>query len=210
MKPQHRRVAAVCAALSLMLAGCGPLVQIGGNEKTPTSLLTLTATAQPAPPPETTPETPSKRRETIGVELPGVPATLQTLRLPVTTSPTEVSYLVGATWAEQPNRQFQRLLADTLTASGLSVIDIRQSPISPESRLSGTLRSFGLDVQEPANPIVRVRFDAQIVNPRAPEAVRLRRFETTEPAFDQRPAAVAAALNRAANRVAGEVATWAS
>lgn len=192
-------------ALAALLAGCGPLVQIGGNEKAPESLLVISATASPVAPGDT----PVKRTETIGVELPGVPLTLQTLRLPVVTSPTEVSYLVGATWAEQPNRQFQRLLADTLTASGHSVIDMRQSPVSPANSLSGTLRSFGLDVQDPLNPVVRVRFDAQIVDPRAPQAVRLRRFETTEPANDQRPAAVAAALNRAANRIAADVAAWA-
>jgi cholesterol transport system auxiliary component len=189
----------------LLLAGCGPLVQIGGNEKPPAALLTLTATATPGP----MTKGPVKRADTIGVELPGVPATLQTLRLPVTTSPTEVSYLVGATWAEQPNRQFQRLLADTLIAAGHAVIDIRQSPVAPAQHLSGTLHSFGLDVQDAGSPVVRVRFDAQIVDPRAPQMVRLRRFDAVEPAFDQRPAAVAAALNRAANRVAADVADWA-
>jgi cholesterol transport system auxiliary component len=196
---------ALAAALCLSITGCGPLVQIGGNEKPPASLLTLTATAPPGVP-ATVPVNPS---ETIAVELPGVPATLQTLRLPVTTSPTQVSYLVGATWAEQPNRQFQRLLADTLAASGFSVIDSRQSPIAAAHSLTGNLRSFGLDVQNPGNPVVTVRFDAQIVNPRAPKTIRLRRFDATEPARDQSPAAVAAALNRAANRVAADIAEWA-
>jgi cholesterol transport system auxiliary component len=206
MTPRRPAPAAVVAgALCLMISGCGPLVQIGGNDKPPASLLTLSATTPPVP----ASATPVKRSDTIAVELPGVPATLQTLRLPVTTSPTQVSYLVGATWAEQPNRQFQRLLADTLSASGLSVIDNRQSPVAAAHSLTGTLHRFGLDVQDPANPVVHVRFDAQIVNPRAPQTVRLRRFEATEPAFDQRPATVAAALNRAANRVAGEVAAWA-
>lgn len=204
MKPNHLGLIAAVTACAT-LASCGPIVQIGGNDKAPVSLLTLTATAQPG----TASDAPVKRTDTIGIEVPGVPTVLQTLRLPVVTSPTEVSYLLGATWAEQPNRQFQRLLADTLTASGHAVVDLRQSPVRPENSLGGTLRSFGLDVQDPANPVVRVRFDAQIVNPRAPQAVRLRRFETTEPALDQRPAAVAAALNRAANRVAGDVSTWA-
>jgi cholesterol transport system auxiliary component len=195
----------VAAALAFSVTACGPLVQIGGNDKPPASLLTLTATAVPPPASSLT-----NRADTIGVELPGVPATLQTLRLPVTVSPTEVRYLVGASWAEQPNRQFQRLLADTITAGGIAVIDIRQSSVSPQRRLTGSLLSFGLDVSDPAAPQVRVRFDAQIANPHAPDSVMLRRFEATEPAFDQRPVAVAAALNRAANRVAGDVSAWAA
>ena len=186
-----------------LLSGCGPLVQIGGNAPIPQSLLTITASATPR-----AYDGPSRQGDTIGVELPGVPATLQTLRLPVTTSASEVTYLVGATWAEQPNRQFQRLLADTLAASGIPVIDVRQSNLAPARRLTGSLREFGLDVRDPGQPQVRIRYDAQLADPRAPQALLLRRFEASEPAADQRPAAVAAALNRAANRVAADVAGW--
>lgn len=194
-------------ALLLMLAGCGPLVQIGGNAKPPESLLTLSATAQPRPY-----AGPAPRSDTIAVDVPGVPATLQTLRLPVTTTATEVTYLVGAIWAEQPNRQFQRVLADTLSANGLAVIDVRQSAVAPTRSISGTLRSFGLDVSDPLNPQVRVRYDAQLNGPRTPQGagtINLRRFEASLPAPSQQPTAVAAMLNAAANQVAAEVATWA-
>ncbi len=205
MKPRFIASTGLVLA-SLALTACGPLVQIGGNAKPPASLLTLHATASPRPY-----AGPSQRADTIGIDLPGVPATLQTLRLPVATTATEITYLVGATWAEQPNRQFQRLLVDTLAAAGLVVIEIRQSSIAPARIMSGTLRDFGLDMSDPANPVVRVRYDAQIANPRVPQAtVLLRRFEAVEPASDQRPAAVAAALNRAANRLATDVAGWAS
>jgi cholesterol transport system auxiliary component len=200
MKPQF-----IAFAAAFALTACGPIVQIGGNAKPPTSLLTLHATAVPRPY-----AGPAQRADTIGIDLPGVPSTLQTLRLPVTTTATEVTYLVGATWAEQPNRQFQRLLADTLAAGGLAVVDIRQSNIAPARTLTGTLRDFGLDVSNPAEPLVRVRFDAQLANPRVPQSLLLRRFEATEPAPDQRPAAVAAALNRAANRMAADITEWAA
>lgn len=190
---------------ALALTACGPLVQIGGNTPAPASLLTLSATAVPQPY-----AGPAQPGATIAVETPAVPAILQTLRLPVATSATEVSYLVGATWSEQPNRQFQRLLADTLTANGLAVIDMRQSSVAPARTLTGTLREFGLDVRDPANPMVRVRYDAQIAGPRSPQAnVSLRRFEASVAAPDQRPTSVAAALNQAANQVATEVAAWA-
>ncbi|GGE01136.1 hypothetical protein GCM10011529_04300 [Polymorphobacter glacialis] len=188
----------------VLLAGCGPLVQIGGNSTPPSSLLTLSATAAPR-----AYDGPAKTADTISVDIPAVPAVLQTLRVPVVTSATEVSYLTAATWAEQPNRQFQRVLADTLAANGLAVIDVRSSNTPPTRQLTGALRVFGLDVSDPANPQVRVRYDAQIAYPRNPGAtVTLRRFEAAEPAFDQTPAAVAAALNRAANKIAAEVAAW--
>ena len=186
----------------LALAGCGPLVQIGGNDKPPQTLLTIGATAQA---PAYQPGAPLG--PTIAVDVPRVPMTLQTVRLPVTTSPTDVSYLVGATWAEQPNRQFRQLLADTLSAAGFAVINRRETSIPPAHVISGTLVLFGLDVSNPAAPVVRVRYDAQLAG--GGKVVGLRRFDAAVPVSSQSPTAVAQALNVAANKVAGEVADWA-
>jgi cholesterol transport system auxiliary component len=189
--------------LALALTGCGPLVQIGSTDKPPVSLLTLSATTPPA-----AYSGPAPTSATVAVEVPAVPLPLQTLRLPVTTSAIEVRYLTGATWAEQPNRQFQRLLADTLAAKGVPVLDPRQTRTPPARTLTGTLSRFGLDVSDPASPVVRVRYDAQLGASRTAPTVMLRRFETEEPVAAQTPVAVAAALNRAANRVAVDVAAW--
>ena len=190
-------------AAGLATAGCGPLVQIGGNSPPAASLLTLSATTPP-----TAYAGPAAAATTVGVEIPAVPMTLQTLRLPVANNATEVTYLVGATWAEQPNHQFQRLLADTLSAKGVAVIDTRQARTPPARSLTGTLRSFGLDVSDPSNPVVRVRYDAQLAGSRTAPNVMLRRFDAEEPVAAQTPVAVAGALNRAANRVAIDVAAW--
>ena len=189
--------------LALALTGCGPLVQIGGNAKPPASLLTLSATTPPA-----AYAGPAPTSASLAVEMPAVPLTLQTLRLPVTTSATEVRYLTGATWAEQPNRQFQRLLADTLAAKGIAVVDPRATRTPPARTLTGTLGAFGLDVTDPLAPVVRVRFDAQLGTTRTASTVMLRRFDAVEPVSAQTPVAVATALNRAANRVALDVASW--
>jgi cholesterol transport system auxiliary component len=194
---------AAAAALALTLAACGPLVQIGTNAAPPASLLTLSATTPPL-----AYAGPAPTAATLAVEVPAVPATLQTLRLPVATSGSETRYLVGATWAEQPNRQFQRLLADTLAARGIAIVDARQSRTPPARTLSGTLVAFGLDVSDPANPVVRVRYDAQLGSNRTAPTVMLRRFDAVEPVAAQTPVAVAEGLNRAANRLALEVAGW--
>lgn len=200
MKPALRGLGLVAM---FGIVGCGPLVQIGGNSAPAASLLTLSATTPPADYAGAKPVS-----ATVSVETPAVPATLQTLRLPVTTNATEITYLVGATWAEQPNRQFQRLLADTLVARGVAVIDTRQAHTPPARTLTGTLRVFGLDVSDPARPVVRVRYDAQLAAGRSDTNVMLRRFDGEEPVAAQTPVAVAAALNRAANRVALDVAAW--
>lgn len=195
-------VLAPILAAGLLVSACGPIVQIGGNQKPPQNLLTIGATATPRPWDGAAPLGP-----TIAVDVPMVPMTLQTVRLPVTTSATDVSYLAGAIWAEQPNRQFRQLVADTLSASGFAVINRRETSIPPARILSGTLLVFGLDVTNPSAPVVRVRYDAQLAG--GGKVIALRRFETSVPVSSQSPTAVAQALNVAANSLAGEVAGWA-
>ncbi len=194
------RATALSLALTLALAlgACGPLVQIGGNAKSPDSLLTLRATATPA-------AASADTGPTLGVEVPAVPGPLQTLRMPVVTADTEVTYLKAAIWADQPNKQFQRLLSDTLVTHGRQVIDLSQSGVAPQRRLTGVLGEFGIDVRSPGTPVVRVRYDAQLTSP-----FKLQRFEASEPLANVAPQEAAAALNRAANRVAGQVADWAA
>jgi cholesterol transport system auxiliary component len=191
------------AAVAGALAACGPLVQIGGNAKAPASLLALRATAVPAAMNATT----TDPKATVLVLVPAVPGTLQTLRIPVLTSDTTVEYLTGATWAEQPNREFQHVLADTIAAKGIAVLDPRQVTAASGRILSGTLLDFGLDVRNPASAVVRVRFDAALTGVgKVPFAIR--RFDASVAVVSQSPTDVAIALNTAANHVAADVATW--
>lgn len=195
-------LAALIAAVGT-LGGCGPLVQIGGNDKAPPSLMSLRATATPAAGAPTT----SDRAATVLVLVPTVPGTLQTLRVPVATTDTEVAYLTGATWAEQPNREFQHVLADTIAARGVPVIDPHQASLAPGRTLSGVLSDFGLDVRNPSAVVVRVRYDATLSGtPKTPFSIR--RFEAVQPVASQNPTDVAIALNTAANAVATQVADW--
>lgn len=187
--------------LLIAVAGCGPLVQVGGNTPAPAALLVLRSDV---PPPQFA--GPTAITDTLAVAAPDVPAELQTLRLPVQVDGSSVQYLAGASWAEQPSRQFQRLLGDKLAAAGVAVLDSRGGNVSPARLLTGHLREFGLDVRQAA--VVRVRYDAQLAGPRGGATVALRSFVAEEPVPSQQPAAVAAALSRASNRLAGEVAAW--
>lgn len=187
--------------LALGVAACGPLVQVGGNAPAPAALLVLRSDV---PPPEW--QGPTALADTLAVAVPDVPAELQTLRLPVQIDGASVQYLAGASWSEQPNRQFQRLLSDRLAAAGVPVLDSRGGSVAPARALTGRLREFGLDVR--GTPMVRVRYDAQLAGPRSAGTVALKSFVAEEPVASQQPAAVAAALSRASNRLAADVAAW--
>lgn len=189
----------------LLLGSCGPIVQIGAKGPPAESLLLIEADAAPV-------ETDGGGRlngPTIAVELPQLPSMLQTLRLAVRTDANEIQYLSAASWAETPSRLVQRLLSDTLAARGMAVIDRSQASARPDAALSGTLRDFTLDVRSPDKSVVRVRYDAQLARPGEQRPLAIRRFEAIEPTASEAPADVAAALSRATNRLAADLADWA-
>ena len=186
--------------LPLLAAACGPLVQVGGNTQRPDAVYTLSAAPPIAVPAGAAPVDMTKA---VTIDTPSVPGALQTLRIPVTVSDTAIQYVKGAQWSEQPNRLFQRLLADTLVHSGVVVIDQRSSGQTGGRRLTGQLMAFGLDVRDGRQ--VRVRYDATLAGP---DGIRQRRFEREAPVGSADGADVALALNGAANRVAADVAAW--
>lgn len=186
--------------LALALGSCGPIVQVGGNAPRPDALHTLTAVAPAATP---APAAVDLARA-VTVDVPTMPGALRTLRMPVTVSDTAIQYVPAAQWAEQPNRLFQRLLAETLASTGMPVIDARSAGLVSNRRLTGELLAFGVDVRG-ASPVARVRYDATLTTPKG---LAQRRFEAEVPLAAVSGPAVAAALNRGANQVAGEVALW--
>lgn len=186
--------------LALAIAGCGPLVQIGGNSSRPDSLYTLSA---PPPAAVSAGLNPLDMQQAVTVDMPSVPGALQTLRIPVTVADTSIQYVTAAQWTEQPNRLFQRLLADTLAAHGTAVVDQRSSGQAGGRRLTGQLLVFGVDVRNGRQ--VEARYDATLSGP---DGVRQRRFERTVPLVQVVGPEVAVALNQAANAVASDVAAW--
>jgi cholesterol transport system auxiliary component len=186
----------IAALGALALAGC---VSIGGGEP-PETLLTLTSNA-------TAPEGSGGGAASAGaiaVMTPEAPAKLDVLRVPVTVSETEIAYLKEAYWVEKPARLFRRLLGETLrTRTDALVIDTEDAPTEPEVKLRGTLIDMGYDAV--ARSVV-VRFDA--VRTDMDGGAVSRRFEAIETGIEAEAAVVGPALNRAANRVAADVADW--
>jgi len=181
-------------AAALPLAGC-----VSFAAKPPPSLLTITTAAQiPADQTQS-----SATGTTITIQVPTVPQAIATLRVPVQTGGS-IAYLKNAQWVEPPARLFARLTADTLTAQGRVVLTPAQSFSDPGARLSGELRNFGVDGSGSAG---LVTFDAALIRT-AQGPVEKRRFEARVPIDRIAPHEAGAAINQAANQVAGEVAAW--
>ena len=187
-------------ALALALGGCSLGGLLGGGGKTPASLLTLTPEA-----PATGEFTRSAGAgQSVTVSAPVISKELRTVRIPVRVTPTDVQYVTDAQWVDTPDRLFADLLAETIRrTTNRVVLDPDLTGLDPGLIVSGELQSFGYDA---ASGQVVVRFDGAL-STAGGTRVETRRFEAAAPS-DGTGRTVGPALNRAANEVALEVASW--
>lgn len=183
----------------LALVPLGGCISLAG--KPPAMLLTLSSAAAPA----AGVTIDSRTAKTISVQTPATPAVIAGPRVPVMTGTTSIAYVKGAHWSEPPARLFARVMADALAArTGRVVLSAQQSFADPGAHLTGELRSFGVDAA--SNQVVVV-FEATLVRD-GQKTFEKRRFEAREPIGAITPDAAGAGLNRAANRVAADIADW--
>ncbi len=184
----------ILAATSL-LSGCA----LGA--KAPPFLLTIT--------PVESPQANSGSIIAIGdgltVTVPIVPQAIANNRVPVAKNGTAIAYIKDAVWVEPPAKLFQRLLSETVRLkTGRPVFDQRQFGLDQGKQLSGQLLHFEID--ESSNKAIIV-YDATLSGGKD-KAVRTRRFEAQSPVGKVEARTAGDALNRAANKVATDVAEW--
>ena len=193
---QHATLALIGAVFAL--SGC---VSFGG--KAPPLLLNLTSTATVA----ANDVRSAGAGESITISVPVAPQAISTNRLAVSDGPIAIAYVKDAVWVEPPARLFQRLLSETVAAkTGKVVLDPRQFALEPGVQLTGQLKNFGIDAR--TNEAVVV-YDAAIARDKG-KRVETRRFEARSSVAEITATVSGAALNQAANKVAGEVAAWIS
>ncbi len=188
----------IAAALVLLLP-LGGCLGLGGG-KPPPSLLRLTS-VRGAP---AGASFSGKAGDAVMVMEPETDRRLAVQRVPVQIDDSNVAYLKGAQWVERPSRMFRALLAETLRAKGGQLVLEDDQPVpATGTRLGGKLVELGFDARSQS---VVVRYDALRTSPAG--VVSTKRFESVVPGVAARPGPVGDALNRAANDVAAQVATW--
>jgi cholesterol transport system auxiliary component len=200
MTRRPRRFYAAPLLLALGAVSLSACVSFGA--KPPPFLLTLDADAAPAAGEART----AADAATLTILIPTAPQKLRTVRIPVQQGAGSIAYVKDAQWVEAPSRLFQRLLSETVSARTSRVLlDEGQYLTAPGEQLAGQLMEFGID--ERTNEAVVV-YQAMLVST-AGKSVTQRRFEAREALGGKVEAKTAgAALTRAANKIAADVAGW--
>ena len=186
---------ALAAFASLALAGC-----ISFGPKVPQQLLSLVPdnTAQVGP------VTTGNTADAIVVLNPEADRSLDMLRVPVRVNAATIAYLKDIAWIEKPAHQFRALLAETLrTRTSRLVVEDGDIDAIGRTVISGRLLAMGYDAPT-QSVVVRIEMQRQEKG----GAITSRRFEAVVPGIAAEAAPVAAALGRASNDVAAQVANW--
>jgi cholesterol transport system auxiliary component len=186
----------LCALPFIMALGA--CVSFGG--KAPASMLVLTADNVVAAGTART----ATATDALVIQIPQVPRKLDTNRVPVQIDASSIAYLKDAFWADKPARLMQMLVAETVSAkTGNLVLNEVDAGGKAVRYISGSLLEFGIDAE--TNEAVVTYDVVKIIRGSATEK---RRFEARRPLTAISPAPAGAALNAAANEVAGQIADW--
>lgn len=195
MRNKPFRSALVIAGMSGALAAC-----VSFGAKAPPSLLVLTAANAVQGGAVQTGAT----SDALIILQPEVAQKINTNRVPVQIDDSSVAYLKDAVWADKPARMMQLLLMETVSArTGRLVLNEVDAGGKAQQFLTGSLIEFGIDAQTMQAVVV---YDA--VKVVRGQVVEKRRFEARETVATVEAAPAGAALNKAANDVAVQIAAW--
>ena len=185
----------------LALSGCSALAALD-QAATPLDVHELRGPSQ-------VPDARSTSPLHLSVELPSTGGAIETDRILVRTSPTQIAYLPDARWSAPAPRMLQTAMVETfLRADAFAFVG--QRPLGPSGDLAlvTTLLDFGAEVAgEGAR--VEITLVARLVRERDATILSRRTFRRTVPVPDTSSAAILAGYAAAADAVLGDLAAWA-
>lgn len=189
----HRLGALTVLAISLLLVGCGSLIDLDAI-RPDTRLFTLRPNIE-APPGSTI-------DQTLLIEQPVASGAIDGMRLAVMVSPTEISYVSGASWESRPAELFHGLMVEAFEGSGrLAGITTTGSNLGGGFRLETELRDFHVTFRAGNQASVEVRLKAALF-------AAGERFQDIEQSFSSNraiPSRDLDAIIEAFNSASGEV-----
>lgn len=160
------------------------------------------------PPPSLAASAAPKAAFTLRVNRPEASGLLAGNRILVVPQDNQLSAYQGVRWASPVPILWRDQLIDTFQQDGrIRHISGDAGALQADLELGGSLRAFNSEYRQ-GRPVVIIRFDAQLVDPRDRQILASRRFEVIEPAPSVEVPAVVEAFGVAHERLARELLDW--
>jgi len=186
--------------LAAVLAGCGGILPKPAAAPDLYTLSPATAPAAPAAPRGVT---------QIMIDVVLAPAALDSARIALHHTPTNVEYYADSAWSDRAPALVQQLMLDTVGRSGQFVAVSRDAVVlHPDNLLIGQLKHFEADYRGTGAPTVQFEIDLKLV--RAADGVILaqRNFTASQPAAANNVPAVVTAFDDAAHAALKDLPAW--
>jgi len=186
----------------LALSGCGALAALD-RASAPLDVHEIRAPAEVP--------TGAARGIQLAVEVPATSGAIDTDRIVVRTSDTQIAYLPDARWSATAPEMLQGAMVETfLRTDAFTFVGRRPLGTSGDIALVSTLLDFGAEVTpETEGATVEMTLVARLVRERDAAIVARRTFRRTAPVPDTSTAAIVAGYSAVAEAVLGELAIWA-
>ena len=190
----------VAVAVSVMLAACGPLIDLPNSGPAP-ALYNLT------PASGMTVEGTDAR---VLIEDPTATNGLDTTLIARRPAPTELQYFAGARWTARPTDMLQNLLSESLENAGQETTRARGgSPLPVGYELQVDVRDFQANYFNSVTvPEIQVRLAVTLVKLGPPRVIGSRTINVRRAATSGTMDAVVAAFDEATRDALGQTATW--
>lgn len=197
--PPTRLIRALAVAAMAALPGCGALSALQGEpdrdlfELRPPAALTCG---------------PARIGELV-VEPPKTRGTLDSNRIMIRPSVLQTQYLPDAEWGDTVPLTLQRLLVESLGATG-SFRQVGRAPLglSGDYALISEIRDFNAEMAD-GGVVIRLTVDAQMVSEMEANVVSRASFSATVPAASTRTADLIPAFDAGARQLVGQMRGWA-
>lgn len=152
---------------------------------------------------------PKARIDELVVELPKARATLDSERIMIRPSALQTQYLPDAQWGETVPAMLQRLMVQSLGATG-SFQHVGTAPLglAGDYALISDIRDFNAEMT-PEGPVIRLGVDAQMVREMDAEVVASGSFDVSLPAAGTGNSDLIPAFDSAARQLVTQMTDWA-
>lgn len=196
---QSRLIGLLLAAV--LVAGCGNLLPGSGP---PPDLYNLT-------PKSTFPDDLPQIEQQLVIEEPLAAGGLDSFRIALRTSPTELDYFSGSRWTERAPRMVQTLIIESFENSQAIVAVGRQAiGLRSDYNLKVELREFQAEYFDGGElPSIRVRINAKLIRQPRQIIVASHDFESIVPVQETGMQAIIGVFDQALGRALKDLVVWA-
>jgi cholesterol transport system auxiliary component len=146
----------------------------------------------------------------LRVDTPQTGRSLDSSRIAVIPAGNVISVYQGARWSDRAPRLLRDRLIDAFRASaGYAAVSSDDANLQADLELAGDLRAFQTEYIA-GKPVVVIRYDAQLLQPRTQTVLATRQFEIHQAVAGKAVPQVVVAFGQAADALAAQVVDWAN